>query len=292
MNVYSNGVSAVCNNNSDATIINTNNGIPIMIGEERIVVNVGGVKYETYRSTFTAYPTTLLGIMFHERNSALLHPVNGNEHFIDRDGHLFWYILQFYRTGKIYWPDERSSSNSNSSNHNLLPISREALEDEMDYFQIPGTPRDTENMSFTTISLRSAAQHPAVIKLDSFVAALREIIYELLAIFETSIRITFQKNRGPPYFYFGHSTDHDAAISDTVKMIINPFGSVGYTILGKFGGEIGSFLEHDQPGLKWKYEDYANLNSRSVRMLVNGMFGDDEVLKNSSLGKSGLCRAE
>ncbi|CAG8576659.1 3351_t:CDS:2 [Ambispora leptoticha] len=279
----------------------TNNTRNVMngIGEERIILNVGGIKYETYRSTLTAFPTTLLGIMFHERNSALLHPTNGNEYFIDRDGHLFWYIIQFYRTGKIYWPDERSSSNNCATtlslhhHHNQIPISRESLEDEMDYFQIPLIPRESDTISFTAASsirsFSSLTPHPAVLKLDSFVAALREIIFELIAIFEKSIRITFQKNRGPPYFYFGQSTDHDAAISETVRDIINPFGSVGYTILGKFGTEIGLYLENEQPGLKWKYEDYANLNSRSVRMsLTDVMYGDDEVLKNSCLCRNGL----
>ena len=43
--------------------------------------------------------------MFQERNKALLHPINENEYFIDRDGNLFRYILQFYRRNKIVWPE-------------------------------------------------------------------------------------------------------------------------------------------------------------------------------------------
>jgi hypothetical protein len=43
--------------------------------------------------------------MFQERNKALLHPTNENEYFIDRDGKLFRYILQFYRRNKIVWPE-------------------------------------------------------------------------------------------------------------------------------------------------------------------------------------------
>ncbi|CAG8462214.1 3797_t:CDS:2 [Diversispora eburnea] len=53
--------------------------------EDRIILNVGGVKYETFRSTLTAYPETLLGIMFAERNKEMLHPINDNEYFFDRD---------------------------------------------------------------------------------------------------------------------------------------------------------------------------------------------------------------
>jgi hypothetical protein len=72
-----------------------------MNSESRIIVNVGGVKYETFRSTLTAYPETFLGAMFHDRNSSMLLPTNGNEYFIDRNGEIFKYILEFYRNGEI-----------------------------------------------------------------------------------------------------------------------------------------------------------------------------------------------
>ncbi|CAG8504856.1 22815_t:CDS:2 [Cetraspora pellucida] len=69
--------------------------------EQKIILNVGGVKYETYRSTLTKYPETLLGVMFSSRNEELLHPTNENEYFFDRNGNAFRYIMTFYRTGKI-----------------------------------------------------------------------------------------------------------------------------------------------------------------------------------------------
>jgi hypothetical protein len=59
--------------------------------------------------------------MFHPRNQAMLHPVNGNEYFIDRNGHAFHYIMEYYRTGNIVWrpspdlPFENAASSSNSS---------------------------------------------------------------------------------------------------------------------------------------------------------------------------------
>uniref|UniRef100_U9U2P1 BTB domain-containing protein n=1 Tax=Rhizophagus irregularis (strain DAOM 181602 / DAOM 197198 / MUCL 43194) TaxID=747089 RepID=U9U2P1_RHIID len=65
--------------------------------DERIVLNIGGIKYETYRSTLTAYPDTLLGTMFQERNEELLKP-NKNEYFFDRNGKAFHYIMEYYRT--------------------------------------------------------------------------------------------------------------------------------------------------------------------------------------------------
>ncbi|RIA82503.1 BTB/POZ protein [Glomus cerebriforme] len=91
------------------------------MSQDIITLNVGGIKYETFRSTLTNYPKTLLGKMFCKNTSQ---PTN--EYFIDRDGQVFRYILQYYRNnGKIYWP------NSNQS------VSNEELVDELNYFQIP-----------------------------------------------------------------------------------------------------------------------------------------------------------
>src|SRR5436190_16880224 len=59
--------------------------------------------------------------MFHPRNQAMLHPINGNEYFIDRNGHAFHYIMEYYRTGNIVWrpspelPFENISSNSSTT---------------------------------------------------------------------------------------------------------------------------------------------------------------------------------
>ncbi|RIA99060.1 hypothetical protein C1645_800782 [Glomus cerebriforme] len=89
--------------------------------DERIVLNVGGIKYETYRSTLTAHPKTFLGTMFHPRNQTMLHPVNGNEYFFDRNGHAFYYIMEYYRTGSIVWrpspelPFENTATSSSNS---------------------------------------------------------------------------------------------------------------------------------------------------------------------------------
>ncbi|CAG8531717.1 347_t:CDS:2 [Ambispora gerdemannii] len=74
---------------------------------ERVILNVGGIKYETYRNTLTAYPDTLLGTMFQERNQQILHPIDkeNNEYFFDRNGRAFHYIMEFYRTGQLIWED-------------------------------------------------------------------------------------------------------------------------------------------------------------------------------------------
>lgn len=120
----------------------------------------------------TAYPDTLLGIMFSDRNKEMVHSTNGNEYFFDRDGYLFRYVLQYYRTGKVHWPEflssnqmennsfvdkglkqpaspiEVSSNNKEvglvdnltglgGGNYVSLPFTREELEQELLFFLIP-----------------------------------------------------------------------------------------------------------------------------------------------------------
>ncbi|CAG8787869.1 23713_t:CDS:2, partial [Dentiscutata erythropus] len=38
------------------------------MSDEKIILNIGGIKYETLRSTLTAQPETLLGTMFRDQN--------------------------------------------------------------------------------------------------------------------------------------------------------------------------------------------------------------------------------
>ncbi|CAG8512793.1 4940_t:CDS:2 [Ambispora gerdemannii] len=124
---------------------------------QNIVLNVGGLKYETLRSTLTAYPDTLLGTMFAERNQALLKPKNGNEYFFDRNGRAFYYIMEYYRTGKLSFP---THADNNSSG---LRVSRSEIESELDYFQINLTGLHTKEVHLEISK-----------KLDEFVAFLEE----------------------------------------------------------------------------------------------------------------------
>ncbi|CAI2176721.1 15786_t:CDS:2, partial [Funneliformis geosporum] len=91
-----------------------------IINDKKLILNVGGVKYETFRSTLIAHPSTLLGTMFQDEETI----DNKNEFFFDRDGKVFRYILQYYRNNKIYWPDSSRE------------VSREELLDELEFFQI------------------------------------------------------------------------------------------------------------------------------------------------------------
>lgn len=57
--------------------------------DERIVLNVGGIRYETFKSTLLKYPDTLLAAMFSERNKDLL--------VKDANGYFFYSNLKLMR---------------------------------------------------------------------------------------------------------------------------------------------------------------------------------------------------
>ena len=70
-----------------------------MSNSETVQLNVGGTKYITTKTTLRKYPYSILGAMFME-NIPLSTDKDGN-YFIYRPGHIFQYILQFLRCGKL-----------------------------------------------------------------------------------------------------------------------------------------------------------------------------------------------
>ncbi|CAG8596140.1 10670_t:CDS:2 [Paraglomus occultum] len=97
----------------------------------RIILNVGGTKVETYRSTLTAHPTTLLGIQF--RDTPTFEQVDKNEYFIDRNSRAFHYIIEYYRTGKMFWRT------------GCCGVTKEEMIEELTYFQLPIDILDNES---------------------------------------------------------------------------------------------------------------------------------------------------
>ena len=71
---------------------------------ELVRLNVGGTKYITTKATLRKYPDSMFGAMFRE-NIPLSTDGDGN-YFIDRCGHIFQYILQFLRSGKLVLPKD------------------------------------------------------------------------------------------------------------------------------------------------------------------------------------------
>jgi potassium voltage-gated channel Shaw-related subfamily C protein len=72
-----------------------------MDGENRIILNVGGFRFETYRTTLKKIPATRLSRL--TEALANYDPIL-NEYFFDRHPGVFAQILNYYRTGKLHYP--------------------------------------------------------------------------------------------------------------------------------------------------------------------------------------------
>ncbi|VDK69712.1 unnamed protein product [Dibothriocephalus latus] len=69
----------------------------------RVILNVGGVRHETYRATLKKIPATRLSRL--TEALANYDPVL-NEYFFDRHPGVFAQVLNYYRTGKLHYPVE------------------------------------------------------------------------------------------------------------------------------------------------------------------------------------------
>ena len=84
-------------------------------------INVGGHIYTTSLSTLTRFSESMLGAMFSGRQS-VAKDSRGN-FFIDRDGAMFRYVLNFLRSARMNLPDNFQEFDQ--------------LREEADFFQIP-----------------------------------------------------------------------------------------------------------------------------------------------------------
>jgi len=91
--------------------------------DEWVVLNVGGVRYETYASTLTKYSETMLWAMFKKRDQRFKVSRNAQgEYLIDRNGRCFEAVLEYLRSGVFFVPPG---------------VSESMLENEFEYFGLP-----------------------------------------------------------------------------------------------------------------------------------------------------------
>ena len=96
--------------------------VPILSADERLSLNVGGVRFQTLRSTLAREPHTTLGEL--ARNT----PVFADDHqkqdyYFDRSSTMFDYVLNYYRTGELHFP------------HNFCPS---VVKQELEFWNIDG----------------------------------------------------------------------------------------------------------------------------------------------------------
>lgn len=68
--------------------------------DEKLIINVSGQSFATWRHTLEKYPDTLLG----SNEKEFFYDEDAKEFFFDRDPDLFRHILNYYRTGKLHYP--------------------------------------------------------------------------------------------------------------------------------------------------------------------------------------------
>lgn len=68
---------------------------------ERIVINVGGKKFECFKNTLQKHPKTKLADL---TNTSSFWDNERKEFFFDRDPKLFSFVLNFYRNGELHVP--------------------------------------------------------------------------------------------------------------------------------------------------------------------------------------------
>ena len=73
--------------------------------KDRIILNVGGVRHETFKSTLRNFPDTRLAWITGRDDFPDYDPEK-NEYFFDRHPGVFQQILNFYRTGKLHCPSD------------------------------------------------------------------------------------------------------------------------------------------------------------------------------------------
>ncbi|XP_071960618.1 potassium voltage-gated channel protein Shal-like [Antedon mediterranea] len=66
----------------------------------RVIINISGRMFETWRYSLEKYPDTLLG----SNEKEFFYDEEKDEYFFDRDPEFFRHILTFYRTGHMHFP--------------------------------------------------------------------------------------------------------------------------------------------------------------------------------------------
>jgi len=197
--------------------------------------------------------------------------IENGEVFIDRDGYLFWYILQFYRTGVI---PTIPTFNATAS---LIAFSQEDLAREIDYYQLPLPAPTEQSPSVLATTLVSKT-------VDEFISVVCSAAKDTLANFRTNLAFT----------YFQHPREYDYwanyVISHPWAARLKEFELVGFEILESVGQEIGQYLSKHVQGLQWKLELHvgntpSSNNSYRVMIDFESKPKKEDIITNSSFLK-------
>ena len=89
------------NHNEQVPLLEGLDAFPSDLTNGEIILNVGGIKYSTTIQTITGYQS-MLKARFSSKFA--IKPSKDGSFFIDRNGELFQYILEYFRTGQLMLP--------------------------------------------------------------------------------------------------------------------------------------------------------------------------------------------
>ena len=111
-----------------------------------VYLNVGGTQYTTTKSTLCRYPDSMLGRMFSDENKFSLAKDKEGNIFIDGNGIIFEYILDYLR-------------------YDIIPDDKDHLKKFMvvcDYFQIPYNTEVTEDFTINRDKAKELNANPSL----------------------------------------------------------------------------------------------------------------------------------
>ena len=79
---------------------------PRGVAKDRVIINVGGYRHETYLSTLRVVPDSRLAWIAENASKQADYDPENNEYFFDRHPGVFVNIINYYRTGKLHCPSD------------------------------------------------------------------------------------------------------------------------------------------------------------------------------------------
>jgi len=125
------------------------------MSSEIIYLNVGGIKYSTTRNTLCKYPQSMLGVMFsQDMDEEPAQLDKDGYYFIDRNGEIFEYILQFLRSADISLPTDEKEYNLLKCEVNFYQI-----EPLTQMFPMTNSGEEIKTMEMVIISYRNIQRY-------------------------------------------------------------------------------------------------------------------------------------
>jgi len=152
----------------------------------KIILDVGGTRFSTSRSTLTKYPESMLGVMFSGRHDLEAMKCSDGSFFIDRDGTHFRHILSYLRDGA-------KAIHCFPKSHEIM---QEILHEAM-YYQLEGLVTAAQNRAVSnTISHNDIFQDFGCIESNIFYSHGQLMVEPVLACLAYQREVLYMSTKG------------------------------------------------------------------------------------------------